>query len=330
LEKVLAGDEGPKVRERLKELAVANPQFMERCKAAAEAWEIIHEVGSSTPVKGEPIPPFPQHRKAELMAAIRQMPINTMEPLALLKRFGRFEHAQVFGKILGYDPEIKTGRLTLKLSEWVYAEAHETEREDLRGWTKHTPGFETMVEQLISAATPTFSSRYDYRKVLLDIREHLKLDGYRDDSYAVIELQILTELIRLVREKVSKMPQNKKAAFYKSVEAQLLKEGRSLGGVSIEEILWAGGAAGVASVLGAEVTAGIILAHLGIGHAVLLALGLYAVPTVAIGAALFAPIAAVIGVIIAGRHNYNKTIPFVVALAALRQQQLNAVGSPGK
>jgi uncharacterized protein YaaW (UPF0174 family) len=218
----------------------------------------------------------------------------------------------------------------MKLGEWRYAEAHETEREDLERWTKQKPGFEIMVEQLISAATPTLSSRYDYRKVLLDIREHLKLPGYPDESFAVIESQILMELIRRVREKVDKMSPKDREVFYKSIQDQMLKEGKSVGEVSIENVLWAGGAAGVTSVLGAEVTAGIVLSHLGIGKAVLFALGLYAVPVAAIGAAIFAPIAAVLGAYYAGRHNYTKTIPCVVALAALRQQQLNLGNPAGK
>jgi len=330
LEKAIAGEASPADVARLRKLAKENPQLMERCKAAAEAVEILGEAVSLTPTKDQPIPPFPKRRKGELMAAVRQIPLSTMEPLALLNRYGRFEHAQVFGKILGYDPEIKTGRLAIKLGEWRYAEAHETEREDLERWTKQKPGFEIMVEQLISAATPTLSSRYDYRKVLLDIREHLKLPGYPDESFAVIESQILMELIRRVREKVDKMSPKDREAFYKSVQDQMVKEGRALGGVPVEQVVWATGGAGLVSVVGAEVTTGIILGHLGFGHAVLLALGLYSVPTLLIGTGIFAPIAAAIGIYYAGRHNYTKTIPCVVALAALRQQQLNLGNPAGK
>jgi uncharacterized protein YaaW (UPF0174 family) len=187
-----------------------------------------------------------------------------------------------------------------------------------------------MVEQLISAATPLLKSRYDYRKVLLDIRGHLDLDGYRDESYAVIELQILTELARLVHEKVSKMSQEDRDKFYKSVEDQMLKAGKKLGEVPIEQMLWVGGGAGLVSALGAEVTSGIILAHLGVGHTILLALGLYSVPTFFIGTGIFMPIIVAYFVYLTGQHNYKKTIPCVVTLAALRQQQLNGAGLPGE
>ncbi|HWD18293.1 MAG TPA: hypothetical protein VHB20_03365 [Verrucomicrobiae bacterium] len=252
--------------------------------------------------------------------------IATMEPVNLLKDYGRFEHAQGLGKVLDYEPEIKTGRLSLKLNEWNYEEAHEAEREDLERWTKQKPGFEAILEKFIDAATPIWNSEYDYRKVLLDIREHLDLPGYPTESYAVIESQILEQLLRRVLERLPQMSQKEKEAFENSVEEKLEKEGKGLGGLSVEQALLASGGASFVSFLGAEVATGIVLSHLGVGNSILLALGLYSVPTILIGGAIFAPIAASLGIYYAGGHNYAKTIPFVAMLATLRQQELVKAG----
>lgn len=339
LEKVLAGGARPEDCLRLKNAVDADPQWRERCRSAMEAYEIIRKAGLLAPVGNLTVPPAPQHRKKELLAAVRRIQkrtyipplveIDTLEPLDLLKMHGRFEHAQVFGKILGYDPVIKTARLALKLGEWDYDEADETEQADLQRWTSQKPGFKTIMERFFDAATPSLSARFDYRKALLDIRKHLELPGYPDESYAVIESQILRKLMEIVRDKYSKMPDKDKAKFKKSIEDELHNEGKTLGGVSLEQLLLATGGAGLVSALGAEIVTGIILSNLGVGHAVLLALGLYSVPTYLIGGAIFAPILASFGVYFATRSNYSKTIPFVVTLAALRQQQINAAILPG-
>jgi uncharacterized protein YaaW (UPF0174 family) len=281
----------------------------------------------------KPKEPRHGHRKAKSRAAPRQNPINDLEPLDLLKKYGCFSHAQALGKILGYDPEIKTGRLTLKLGQWNYAKAHETEQEVLEGWTRQPPGFEAIVEELMRAATPSwkntpfYRSKHNYRTILLDIRQYLKLPGYPTESYEKIESQILSKLMEPIREKYSKMSEQEKAKFRKSIEDHLRKEGKTLGRLPLEQVLWAGGGAGLISVLGAEVAAGIILAHLGVGYAILLAMSLYAVPVGLIGGVIFAPLAAAITYYFTGRANYSKTIPAVVTLATLRQQRLNAASS---
>ena len=82
--------------------------------------------------------------------------------------------------------------------------------------------------------------------------------------------------------------------------------------------------------MGAEITAGIILSHLGIGHAVLLAMGLYSVPVGLIGGAIFAPLGIALCAYFAGKSNYSKTIPIVVTMAALRQQRIDVASSSGK
>lgn len=323
LEKVAVGEAGPEDVLRLKKAVEENPQLRKRWQATTEACALVEVAGRFTPVEDIVIPPFPQHRKTELLVAVRQIPINNLEPVDLLKRYGCFAHAQALGKILGYDKEIKTGRLTLKLSEWNYAEAHQTEREDLERWARQKPGFDAIFGKLIDAATPSLKSlfrKHDYRTILLDIREYLKLGGYRDESYGVIESQILSKLMEDLRKKYSEMPEKEKAIFRKSIEDELHKEGKALGDVPLQQLLLASGGAGLVSVLGAEIVAGIILSHLSIGNSILLAMGLYSVPVGLIGGAIFAPIAAGLGVYYAGRANYGKTIPAVVTLAVLREQ----------
>jgi uncharacterized protein YaaW (UPF0174 family) len=272
----------------------------------------------------KPNTPSQAVQKLESPGGRRPKSINKMEPLDFLNEHGRFEDAQAFGRFLGYDPVVEVNGLALKLSQWNYATAEKKEKRTLKGWIRQETGFKSIVDKLIGTATPIWKSKYDYRKILFDICDQLELKVDSEATYAAIEKKIRNKWVRRADEQYSKMSPEKKVEFEKLIENQLRREGKWLSKSSLGKGLLATGGAGVTSILGAEVTAGIVMTHLSFGQVVLSALGAFSPPLFAAGAVIFGVLMGGAVLFNAGTPDLNKTTLFVLRLATLRQQQGNA------
>jgi hypothetical protein len=105
--------------------------------------------------------------------------------------------------------------------------------------------------------------------------------------------------------------------------AFLKKQGvRIEGDKSPLSYLSAGGMAAGGTLAGTQIVTGIVVTHLGLAHAAMFAVGLWSVPTAAIGGIIFAPLIAGSVYYLLGKHNFKKTLPCVAIISTLRQEAM--------
>ena len=266
--------------------------------------------------------------------------IESLPPEEMLKQFANFKHYQILGACLDYNPEIKAG-LSQPLKDWDYDRLDESEKKPLDTWTKRRQAAPETMKLLLSAATPLWNmENLPYRKVLEEIADHLNAakpvrreihfvsDGkntskvVKEPTDADWEIAICQTLLKDALAKIEKLDPKEKKKFDNDLDKMLRDQGIDRGGKSASEFLMQSGLAGGSAFIGTQIVAGVILSHLGIWNGLLFAAGLYAVPTFLIGSLIFAPLMGLVVTYQLGSHNYKKTIPFVLVLASIRQEQM--------
>ena len=138
----------------------------------------------------------------------------------------------------------------------------------------------------------------------------------------------MRHILEQALKKIASLPEKEKAKFNEQMSGFLKKQGHDLGCKTALEWLTAPGMAGAGALVGTQLATGIILAHLGVYHGVLFALGLWAIPAgwlAATAALIFAPLMGGALVYILGQHNFKKTIPCVAIIASIRQEAFGFV-----
>ena len=280
--------------------------------------------------------------------------LEKLNPLDLLKELGSpgksksvFNYIQVLAECVGYDPVVE-GVLDegeeWRLSEWEYETSKQKEKVKLTKWAKEKDVQSELCECFERAATDLVTravGRVDtHDQTLEEIVTKLKIDkafkrktrkkyceGLVPDSYWEKETFIREKLLDEILKRAEALSDKERDQLDQDLGEQLKKAGVEVGQKSALDYLRLGGEAAAATGVAwgaTSVTTGVILGNLGVWNSVLLALGLYSVPTLLIGAGFFAPILAALAVFRLGGHNYAKTLPFVVALATIRQDLIQS------
>ena len=248
--------------------------------------------------------------------------LANLGPTELLQRFAIFKHYQLLGKCLGYNPKIEADGNAMPLDDWNYDSMDADCQKCLNRWTASKQAAPQIAHLLFAAGSSLWGPTPDYPAVLREIANHLKLDISTCKTDADIEQTITAHLLRKALEAIEKLPEAKKKELNAELEDFLQKQHVELGSRSALEYLYAGGVAGVGTLAGTQIAAGIILSHLGIWHGLLFAVGLWVVPTAIIAWSIFAPLSLGALVYVLGKHNFKKTIPTVAIIAALRQEAM--------
>jgi len=247
-----------------------------------------------------------------------------MEPLEIIKA-ATFEEFQVLAKNVGFNPDaVITG---VKLDEWIYKDEPETQKQLLDSFKNKKS--KVLYEKFITcgkSSTQIFQEK-NYRDVLRDIEKQIKLKHIMstDPSKTLQEVEenINNALLQKALSKINKMSVEEQEKLNKGIKKFIQKNNQDIGKLEPIQILKQGGGVAAGAILGTYVTSGIILSSLGFSNAILLAVGLYSVPTIAIGSAFLAPLAAGVIAYNMGKHNFKKTIPFVVMLTAIRNRLID-------
>jgi hypothetical protein len=254
-------------------------------------------------------------------------PLADMDPEELLKRHANFKNYQALGACLGYNPQITAAGSALPLNDWNYDELDADCQKGLDRWTKSKQAAPEIVRQLLNAATSLWGSARTYRELLNEVVEQLKIKsptGWTLDDH---EKTIAHNLLEKALKDIEKLPPDKQAKFNEEIGEFLRRKGIDLGSQSAIDYLKTAGTVGLGTLAGTQIVMGIVLANLGIVHAVLFAAGLWAPAGMLIGGAVAAPLTAGVLVYNYGKHNFKKTIPCVGIISELRQQAMLEKGS---
>lgn len=252
------------------------------------------------------------------LAQLADMPAEEV-----LKNFARFEHYQILGKCLGYNPEIKACGNEMPLQDWPYEDEDVECRRALDRWTRSKQAAEPIMSQLKSAATPLWGESRDYAQIVEEVADHLDMGTLTAKNVAGREETILRKILQDALVRIAKLPDAKKAKVEEELSAILTKSGTELGSMSATDYLKSAGMAGVGTLLGTQIATGIILSHLGIWHGLLFAAGLWSVPTLAVASGILAPLVAGLLVYQLGKHNFRKTIPCLAIIASIRREEMD-------
>ena len=249
-----------------------------------------------------------------------------MGPEELLKRCAHFKNYQELGGCLGYNPQITAAGSALPLNDWNYDELDADCQKGLDRWTKSKQAAPEIVRQLLNAATPLWGSARTYRELLKEVVDQLKITSPTGWTLDDFEKTIARDLLEKALKDIEKLPPDKRAKFNEEISDFLKKKSIELGSKSAIDYLRDGGTIGIGTLAGTQIVTGIVLANLGIVHAVLFAAGWWAAPTILIGGAVAAPLTAGVLVYNYGKHNFKKTIPCVGIISTLRQEAMLGKG----
>ena len=246
-----------------------------------------------------------------------------MELNDLLMNKLTFVDYQALADCLGYDCQIHIPYEKVRgLKEVKYEKQNKEGQQRLDQWAKSEEAVNEIIRQIQNAASPIWGATRTYTEILKEIIAHLEIKELPGKSLDDCEQTILRQILLKMLEKIDRLSEDEKAKFNKEMGAFLKQKGVELGTVSAVDYLKAGGTGIAATLAGTQIVTAIILAHLGIYHAALFAVGLFAVPTALIASVIGAPVAAAILVYYLGQHNFKKTIPCVAIIASLRQEAI--------
>lgn len=274
--------------------------------------------------------------------------LEKLDPLDLLKELGSgpgksklvFNYIQLLAECVGYDPvDIFDEDDEWMLSEWEYETSKQKEKVKLKNWAKEEDVQSELCDYFERAGTDLVTRAVGYvdthdqtldeimDKLLIDDaikrRTRKKYGGLLGNSYWVKETFIVEKLLEDVLKCVESLSDKERDQWDQDLGEQLKKAGVKVGQKSALDDLRLGRGPHAARVA-RSVTTGVILGNLDVWNSVLSVLGLYSVPTPLLGVGFFAPIMAPSALFRLGGHNYAKTIPFVVVLAAIRQDLIQS------